>query len=394
MRYSVFLASLLCLLGLTGLGALAVYEIEYFFDSDPGPGNGFEVLHRDTVSIAYNINTSGLEPGIHRLYVRACNEHGIWGLPRVAQFIVANPSQTVDPPAITEIEYYFDTDPGQGEGVQIYSRNPVELDQLIDVTALSPGIHRLYIRGKNSLGDWGMPRGSAFYISYPEELSEPRTISGVEYYFDSDPGPGNGYEILTRDLISIDPALATTGLVSGVHRLYVRGQNDLGIWGMPRETSFLILYEDEPGAVLSGLEYFIDTDPGFGNGSWVALSPEHSASLTFPITVGAVEPGNHFLYFRGRDSNGSWGLPVACQFSNGIPAHLVISVSNGVLSLGWDDLYGIDSYRVYSSDLTAGPYAEDDSGSYGLNSWSAPAPPLKRFYRVTSIYTERQSTVP
>lgn len=140
--------------------------------------------------------------------------------------------------------------------------------------------------------------------------------------------------------------------------------------------------------MITRLEYFVDADPGFGNGTQVELTPGASVSVDLAALVGPVEHGNHCLYIRARNSEGDWGLPACRQFSDGIPANLVISVTDGILSLSWEDLYGIDTYKVFSATLPSGVYTEDTGGIFGTSDWTAPAPDPKRFYQVRSVYGE------
>jgi len=290
--------------------------------------------------------------------------------------------------SVTDIEYFFDTDPGPGNGTQIYDRNSVVLDELIDTAALAPGIHRLYIRARNDEGFWGLPQRASFHIPFAAPDFKEGIVTALEFFFDGDPGPGNGTQIYGRDMVEFDQAIDTASLSAGIHRLYVRAWDDEGKWSMPQSVSFLIPWTAASGVLVTGLEYFIDTDPGFGNGIQVAVTPGAVVSTSFPILVGPVTHGNHCLYIRARNSDGGWGFPACCQFSDGIPANLNISISNGLVTLFWEDLYGIDTYKVYSASLPEGVFGEETGGSFGTSSWTSPVSDPKRFYRVTSIYEE------
>lgn len=56
------------------------------------------------------------------------------------------------------------------------------------------------------------------------------------------------------------------------------------------------------------VEYFIDTDLGFGKNTLVNLTP--SADGTFPLSVpvSGFQPGFHKLYIRTKNSDGKWSL--------------------------------------------------------------------------------------
>jgi hypothetical protein len=386
------IVTLLFVLAATGtLSSRILANIEYFFDSDPSPGNGTPIYgDRNTVELDDAIATAALAPGVHRLIVRAKDDTGVWGLPQRLTFFVPFGSPTFSERNVDTIEYYFDADPGMGNGTTIYSgRNAVSLDEMIAASALPPGIHRLYVRTRDDGGTWGMPQSKAFYIPYAALAFSERSLAAIEYFFDTDPGPGNGIRIFTgRNTVTLVELLDTSMLAPGIHRLYVRSRDSDGQWGMPQSITFLITWVAEPGTEVTRLEFFIDTDPGFGNGTPVELTPGASVSVDLPIPVGQIEHGNHYLYIRARNSEGGWGLPACCQFSDGIPAHLSISFQDGILTLSWEDLYGIDTYKVYSGPWTEGAYSEEAGGTFGASSWTAPVNYPTRFYQVRSVYGE------
>jgi hypothetical protein len=62
-------------------------------------------------------------------------------------------------------------------------------------------------------------------------------------------------------------------------------------------------------------EYFIDSDPGLGNGTAITVSvPAPDVTLNFGVDLGSVSSGFHTLYVRGRDDNGTWSIGHAHAF--------------------------------------------------------------------------------
>ncbi len=396
MKRSVLAAVLLLLIGTGVLCSGTVAKIEYYFDADPGYGSGTQIYTRNSVDINQLISSSSLAPGFHRIYVRAKNGSGIWGMPQKQAFYIPIPAQITPPPygTVARIEYYFDTDPGLGNGTPLYTRNTVTLDQLVATSSLSAGFHRLYIRAKNTAGMWGMPQTTTFYIPIPGSGTPPPNgaVARIEYYFDADPGQGLGTQIYSRNTVDINQLIATSSLQPGFHRIYVRAKNSAGKWGMPQNYTFYIPLITEPSGPyknITHIEYWLDNDPGFGNGTVVGIAPGSSVNLNLPIDMSDIEHGNHTLYLRAKTSSGAWGFPVSALFSDGVPAHLTINIVDGSLFITWEDLYTIDNYQVYTAPDPDAPYVLDASGVFGPSDWTAPLPPdPKRFYRVTSTYTE------
>ena len=58
---------------------------------------------------------------------------------------------------------------------------------------------------------------------------------------------------------------------------------------------------------INKMEYFIDTDPGFGNGINVPLTAAVDiATINIPVNVSTVTEGFHKMYVRSRDVNNLW----------------------------------------------------------------------------------------
>jgi len=62
------------------------------------------------------------------------------------------------------------------------------------------------------------------------------------------------------------------------------------------------------------MEYFIDTDPGYGNGISNAISPAPDIDFTFNVDASGLTIGYHNLYSRFLDSNLSWSQTMRYQF--------------------------------------------------------------------------------
>lgn len=138
------------------------------------------------------------------------------------------------------------------------------------------------------------------------------TIVAAEYYLDTDPGLGNGVPIPVTPGAEVDldfiVDLSTASL--GFHVLVVRAQDDTGAWSQRFRRSFLNerTAQADPALTLQRLEYFLDEDPGFGNGtpiSWTAADGEQQ-DITIDLTD--VAPGSHVLSVRAQDERGVWSM--------------------------------------------------------------------------------------
>lgn len=59
---------------------------------------------------------------------------------------------------------------------------------------------------------------------------------------------------------------------------------------------------------ITAAEYFIDTDPGAGNGTAITVTPGATATFSTSIPISALTNGFHVAAIRVKDAGGQWGL--------------------------------------------------------------------------------------
>jgi CARDB len=311
---------------------------ESFIDTDPGVGKGTIISITAATDIANApalINTTGLSNGVRRLYIRTLNTEGSWSITQTRDFLLdANPVYTVAPAApqnIIAAEYFFDTDPGFGSGTPVTIAAGVDINNTaitLNTTSLGNGAHRLYLRTKNAEGRWSLVQMKEFNVDfdfqYPAAPAAAQNIIAAEYFFDTDPGFGNGLPVSITagtDLNSIAATLATAALSLGTHRLYFRTKNQEGRWSVTMVREFItdndFNYPAAPAIVQNVIaaEYFIDSDPGFGNGSAIPVAQGIDINnLTVAAATNALSTGIHHLYIRSKNQEGRWAITAAKDF--------------------------------------------------------------------------------
>jgi hypothetical protein len=215
---------------------------------------------------------------------------------------------------LTEVEYFFDTDPGFGSGTSVPvvppSPNLSNFNFSIDISGLSDGFHKLFLRAKDEGEVWSLTNNRAFY---KYTVSPPLyDLTKVEYFFDTDPGSGNGTNVpfTPGSVISnLNFSIDISGLPSGFHHLYVRTKNQQGKWSLTNRRAFLKEFVTVSLPAITDAEYFFDTDPGFGQGVSIPVSPT-GTNVTFDFTVDltSLPDGFHRLFARVKDSDGNWSL--------------------------------------------------------------------------------------
>src|SRR6185295_12845276 len=90
-------------------------KAEYFFDNDPGVGNGIAITISSGASINANfsININALSADFHTLNFRVRDSNGKWSHFQTRTFLVLPAPATATPSInVTKAEYFFDSDPG------------------------------------------------------------------------------------------------------------------------------------------------------------------------------------------------------------------------------------------------------------------------------------------
>ena len=148
----------------------------------------------------------------------------------------------------------------------------------------------------------------------------------AEYYIDDDPGQGAAQSILPCDGV-FDEAeedfcvagIATPSLDDGRHVFVLRMKDSEDRWGMRRMEFYSATSSPYAEKTLTAAEYFIDFDPGEGNGTELPASDgfltdaiEHLAADS--IASAELTLGWHTLYARVRDSYGVWSVARQVRF--------------------------------------------------------------------------------
>jgi len=293
-----------------------ISRIEYYLDSDPGYGNGIAISFAAGTNVsnaALNIDPASLSTGFHVLGIRSKNANGAWSLDN--KWFFAKPfSATASAPVLKRIEYYLDIDPGYGKATNVSFSPGTNLSNLtinLDPAALSTGFHMLGIRSADSLGKWSLDNKWFFAKPFSAAGNAP-VLKRVEYYLDTDPGFGKATNVsfspgtnLSDIAINIDPAALSTGF----HMLGIRSADSLGKWSLDNKWFFAKPFSGAASTPnLSRIEYYLDTDPGYGNATAVSFAPgTNLANLTINLDPAPLNKGLHILGIRSKNANGFWG---------------------------------------------------------------------------------------
>jgi hypothetical protein len=196
-----------------------------------------------------------------------------------------------------EAEYFFDTDPGVGNGtpLSITSGNTIAETSALPIGALAPGNHWVHVRIKGADGLWSHYESRMFNVEDPTEQpveDQPELVSG-EYFFNTDPGLGNGtsFSFSPADSVNMPLAITEPGLPLGTHWLFLRVQNTDGTWSHYEGREFEVS-ENAPTCTLPPVEY----DYCYGDDVDLQVLYEAYVGESMSVTItGATETNYDYL---------------------------------------------------------------------------------------------------
>ncbi|PIY12408.1 MAG: hypothetical protein COZ17_03625 [Flavobacteriaceae bacterium CG_4_10_14_3_um_filter_33_47] len=220
---------------------------------------------------------------------------------------------------VTEIEYFFDTDPGVGNAINVDITDAANINEtlLLPINSLSSGIHILHMRTKNDVNKWSLYARQTFYIAnFSSTLNN--SIIEAEYFFDTDPGVGNAQPLTITNGTTLNTtfAIPLNSINTGIHILHIRVKNNFNQWSLYGRQVFYKSPQITNNTIVAA-EFFIDTDPGVGNAAAISITQGAFIDETLNISIpNDLSAGDHILHIRVQSSNGNWSLYGRPEFTS------------------------------------------------------------------------------
>jgi hypothetical protein len=354
---------------------------EYFIDSAPAVGSGtaFSFASANAVNQTINVPTTGLSSGFHNVFIRVRDNVSRWSHFEGRTFYLIPPAVFNSQATLTAAEYFVDTDPGVGLGtaVPITSGNSVNTVINVPISTLTSGFHNIFIRVKNADNVWSLHEGRTFYIIPVAAGAQPQ-LNAAEYFVDTDPGVGLGTAIpvTAGNAINTVANIPITGLTSGFHNVFIRVRNANNVWSLYEGRTFYIIpvATSTTQPLLTAAEWFIDTDPGIGNGTAISFAPTATLSQAVNIALPVLPIGVHHLFIRVKNADNVWSLYEGRSFTTSTLGILTNELQNiriypnpatQILNIRLDDNTAIE--RLIITDLSGKKILEQNGNATTVN---------------------------
>lgn len=215
-------------------------------------------------------------------------------------------------------------------------------------------------------------------LSYFITSAQPNLVK-AEYFFDTDPGFGQGTNIAITPAPQILNQGFSTNVASlspGIHQIYIRVQDANGKWSITNKT-FLYKPKDSTTTALSSVaraELFFDIDPGFGKGTSIPITPGvQILNADFSAIIDSLSLGAHQMFLRVQDADGKWSIVSyriinVCQMTAAVADFSMVEDNNKVSFINASKhaiLYRWFLGNGDSSNLES-PYQEYAPGNYSI----------------------------
>ena len=367
---------MMCLTLMLCVATQAQDKFEYFWNTDPGMGNGTKVAAAGGEA-TFTLSTEALGYGVHLLGIRAISEHNevdrdIYSPTVWYALVKADPTIS----RVTKVEYFWNTDPGTGNGTMVDAAGG-EAVFTLSTEGLNNGIHLLGLRAISKDDNGGEDNYSPT-VWYTLVKADP-TISKVtkmEYFWNTDPGMGNATQ---QAIVEADGGamahmeIPTDALGDGLHLLGIRFAT--GDQWSGTQWHYVVVSNEV--VTIERIEGYWDEDPGYSMGFELPFTGQ-SPSVVDAIEIDApTDYGPHILYIRALASNGVWSatyMQELCMNADPQIEFAADTVCVGEQFIVYNKTVGATDASTYSWDMDGDDKEDSQAGdafvySYAKATW-------------------------
>ncbi len=302
----------------------------------------FTATNNNTVAPA-PISLSGVTSGVHQLYAKVLATDGKPSIVNLGNFYIEGDNRYQNPPLaatnINQYSFYIDSVRIVNEQLNPFAatNNNTAAPSPISLTGVISGVHQLYAKvtstdGKPSIfniGNFYMEGDNRYQNTPPAAVN----INRYEFYIDSVRSVNSQPVSFTAGLNNVSPNanVDLTAVLPGVHQLYARVFDVNNKPSIVNLGSFLMdqifRYPNAPAAAapIANMEYYLDTDPGYGLGTPIVVSGTNTNEQLTNVVINfpnGFPAGLHYIHLRSKQN--PWSIDNVVPFT-----------TTGIVPLDW-----------------------------------------------------------
>ncbi len=323
-----------------------------------------------------SINITGTASGVHQLYAKVTNTNGNPSIINVGNFYMDGDNRYQNIPTtafdINKLSLYVDSVTNTNEQVVSFANiaDYAAPMQSVNVAGTISGVHQLYAKVTNTNGNPSIINVGNFYMEgdnrYQNIAPVAPNITRYEFFIDSinnaivqplafTPASSN---------TTINHSIDLSAVIPGIHQLYAKvfdadGKQSIVNWGLfNMEQNFRYPNTPSVAPALANMEYFIDNEPGYGNGTPITI-PINSLDIVLSdidIPIPNTLPlGTHYFHIRSKQNPWSINAIIPIEVSTPLPAtwqYIKAQLNNSDVLVSWGiaQEYQIQSYTIEHSN--------------------------------------------
>jgi hypothetical protein len=261
--------------------------------------SGYEATNQKVTITAPNVNSETF----YTMLIQVYTSDGRFEEMR-KKIVVRSASAPQSNSNLSIIEYYIDSDPGRGNGMQLNVSNNSVVDDLvsIDISNLSSGLHLLGLRVKGSANEWSQTITKSFFVL--GNTFSAANLEHLEYFYDADDTQVQIAQVESNGTFSINKTFGNVGL----YTITFRVKDSKGFYSHWKTMS----YFKEPSienstSYLTDMEYYVDKiDSLFSPLFSTVLQIPNEEQFKLDLEISRYSVGNHILFVRVKNSEGMW----------------------------------------------------------------------------------------
>ncbi len=207
-----------------------IIAYEYWIDNDYASAVLVNTPAQQQVNINELISMSSLSSGIHNFNIRFKDNANLWSSVASHFFYKTSALENNPNPQIIAYEYWINNDYANAVLVNTPLQQQVNVNELISMSALNPGIHSFNIRFKDNANLWSSVANQFFYKT-PPQIATQNLMTDYRYWLDNDFVNAVSISLQTpiKQFNLIDN-LDFTQVPKGVHTINFQFKDSLGMW--------------------------------------------------------------------------------------------------------------------------------------------------------------------